>query len=305
MCGIFGYIGHKNPLRVCLDGLKLLEYRGYDSSGIAGVQQQQLHFWKEKGKIHHLEQALSTSFMELENAISHTRWATHGESSLQNAHPQLDDLKHIAVVHNGIITNYSTLKQMLQEQGKCFHSDTDSEVIAQLVSYYYQGDLLIAFQKALSQLQGFWAIALIHKDHAKQILVAAKENPVVIAMNQQRTEAFISSDVHALQDSDLDIFFLKDHEIASVSSNDLQIFNALLQHVHRESKQLTLQSQEISKNGFPHFMLKEIFEQPDVIRQTLHGRYEETWGTALFPELSTLGPTLHMIDQVLIIACGT
>ncbi len=305
MCGIFGYTGSKAPVKVCLDGLKLLEYRGYDSSGIAGVQENTIFFRKEKGKIRNLEQVLDPLSLLLKNAISHTRWATHGKPSEENAHPQLDEKEHIAVVHNGIIENYFSLKQMLIGHGVTFTSETDTEVIAQLMAFYYEGNILEAFQKTIASLKGFWAIALIHKDYPETILVSCRENPLAIGVNTKDQEVYLSSDVNAFYTADLDVLFLKNEEIAFLTPQGVDVFNVHSQIIPKTLTRMSLEKVQISKNGFPHFMLKEIFEQPDVIRQTLHGRCLEELGTAYFSELSLSEEELLSVKQVLILACGT
>ncbi|MBS0626589.1 MAG: glutamine--fructose-6-phosphate transaminase (isomerizing) [Verrucomicrobia bacterium] len=305
MCGIFGYTGSKAPTKVCLDGLKLLEYRGYDSSGIAGVHENSIFFRKEKGKVHNLELAINPLSLLLRNAIAHTRWATHGRPSEENAHPQLDENENIAVVHNGIIENYFSLKQMLMEKGVIFSSETDTEVIAQLMGFYYKGDVLEAFQKTLACLKGFWAIALIHKDHPETILASCKENPLVIGVNAKDKEVYLSSDVNAFYTPDLDVLFLQNEEIAFLSPEGVQVFDINSQLISKTLTRMSLEKKQISKNGFPHFMLKEIFEQPDVIRQTLHGRLIEDLGTATFSELSLTDQELLSVKQILILGCGT
>lgn len=305
MCGIFGYIGPKNPVEVCLSGLKLLEYRGYDSAGIAGVHRQKLLALKEIGKLSNLEEAAKNLSFQLENAISHTRWATHGKPSKENAHPHFDQHHHVAVVHNGIIENHFALRAMLLEKGVSFHSDTDSEIIAQLTALHYEGDLVAAFQKTLSLLKGFWAIALIHKDHPGTILASCKENPLAIGLSSPRAEAFISSDVNAFHSPDLEILFLKNGELASISSTGIEIFDKDSLKISRQLERMSVQRQLISKNGFEHFMLKEIFEQPDVIRQALHGRVNEELGEVTFPGLALSKEELASIKKVLIVACGT
>lgn len=305
MCGIFGYTGSKAPAKVCLDGLKLLEYRGYDSSGIAGVQENTIFLQREEGKIYNLELALNPLSLLLKNAISHTRWATHGKPCKENAHPQMDEKNHIAVVHNGIIENYFSLKQMLQERGVVFSSETDTEVIAQLMSFNYEGNILEAFQKTVASLKGFWAIALIHKDYPETILVSCKENPLAIGVNAKDQEVYLSSDVNAFYTADLDVLFLKNDEIAFLTPQGVNVFNPNSQLIPKTLTKMSLEKVQISKNGFPHFMLKEIFEQPDVIRQTLHGRCLEESGTAYFSELTLTKEELSSVKQVLILACGT
>lgn len=309
MCGIFGYIGPKNPVSVCLEGLRLLQYRGYDSSGIAGVHKNQLISRKRTGNLSSLETSLlelDHLAMQLENAISHTRWATHGEPSEENAHPQFDQEHRIAVVHNGIIENQAVLREKLQAHGVVFQSDTDTEVIAQLVAFHYEGDLLSAFKKTLSELKGFWAIALIHKDHADSILLSCKENPLAIGMSSSRLETYISSDVNAFHVPDLDVLFLENEEIASVSATGVQIFTFdSVTPVEKTPQKMSIENLSISKNGFEHFMLKEIFEQPNTLRQALHGRCIEEWGTASFSELTLSEQELKNVKQIILLACGT
>lgn len=305
MCGIFGYIGPKNPAKVCLEGLKLLEYRGYDSSGLAGVHKNALVSCKEIGKICNLEASLEESPLTLENAIAHTRWATHGKPSKENAHPHFDQNHHVAVVHNGIIENIFELKQSLVEKGISFRSDTDTEVIAQLIALYYTGDILAAFQKTLSFLKGFWAIALIHKDHPDIILTSSKENPLAIGFNPSCQEVYISSDVNAFHTPELDVLFLQNEEVAIVSSKEIKVFNLHSEEIVKTLERMSLQQQIISKNGFAHFMLKEIFEQPNTIRQALHGRFDYEQGTGRFAELSFTKEELADVQQILILACGT
>src|ERR1700722_18162581 len=176
MCGIFGYLGKRNSAQICIEGLRRLEYRGYDSAGLAGIFDGQMISCKEIGKISALEEAAKSLPTTLDIAISHTRWATHGKPTRENAHPHFDQKNTIAVVHNGIIENHISLREMLKKKGFVFQSDTDTEVIAQLISHFYEGDFLIAVQKAIALLQGFWGLAIIHKNHPDQIITAAREN---------------------------------------------------------------------------------------------------------------------------------
>ncbi len=304
MCGIFGYVGPKNPVDVCIRGLSSLEYRGYDSSGIVGVHEQELLFCKEAGKISNLKEAVST-LKRLRNAIAHTRWATHGKPSKENAHPHFDEHNQVAVVHNGIIENYSSIRESLLKKGVRFRSETDTETIAQLIASYYEGDLILAVQKALEQLRGFWALAVVHKDHPNTIIAAAKENPLAIGMSACRTEIYLSSDVNAFEQPDLDIFFLHSNEIAEISSQEVRIFNASRVPISKPTEKLSLEHSTLSKNGFAHFMLKEIFEQPDTIRQAMHERFQEDLGIAIFEEIPFSPEEVNSFDKVLILACGT
>lgn len=305
MCGLFGYIGKQDPAKVCLAGLKHLEYRGYDSAGIAGICQGEILSCKEVGKIHSLEKTLIENPLPLELAIAHTRWATHGKPTKENAHPHFDESGSVAVIHNGIIENHTHLREMLREKGIKFSSDTDSEVIAQLISYYYRGDFFEAFQKALSHLKGFWGIAAIHKNHADQIIASAVQNPVAIGFHAEEKEAFVSSDANAFERSDLDVFFLKDKEVALIGKNGVDIFDTTSKRLQKEPQRLTVAANAISKNGFDHFMLKEIFEQAHTIQQAMHQRFNEEFGTAEFENFSFSASELLSVRRILILACGT
>ena len=305
MCGIFGYIGPRNPANICLTGLKQLEYRGYDSAGLAGILEGKLFSCKEVGKIFALENALQQQPVRLDLAIAHTRWATHGIPSKENAHPHIDQQQTVAVVHNGIIENHFALREMLQAKGMTFYSDTDTEVIAQLIAYYYEGEILPAVQKALSQLRGFWGIAVIHKNHPNQIVAAARENPIAIGINSTRAEAFVSSDANAFGEANLDVMFLRNDEIALISPEKVEVFDQTFNPVHKNTERLGNDSVAISKNGYPHFMLKEIFEQPQTIQQAFHNRMIPDFGTAEFESLSFTPSDLLAVRRIVILACGT
>jgi len=304
MCGIFGYVGPKNPVQVCIQGLTFLEYRGYDSSGIVGVHERQLLFCKEAGKIGNLKKAVSR-LKKLQNAVAHTRWATHGKPTKENAHPHFDENHHVAVVHNGIIENYSALKLLLKDRGIKFHSETDSEIIAQLIATHYEGNLTTAVQKTLSLLRGFWAIAVVHKDHPDLIVAAAKENPLAIGISPDRSEIYLSSDVNAFDEPDLDIFFLSTNEVAEISPKGVFVFDPAHVRVTKLTEKLSSENKSFCKNGFAHFMLKEIFEQPDTIRQAMHDRFREDLGIAVFDELQNSSLDLSKVERILILACGT
>lgn len=313
MCGIFGYIGPQNPAQTCLKGLKKLEYRGYDSAGLAGILEGKIFACKEAGKIQSLEAALERTLEtvlhpsagKLELAIAHTRWATHGKPSQENSHPHFDENRSIALVHNGIIENYLPIKERLKAQGNSFYSETDTEVIAQLIAECYRGDLLQAVKQALQQLQGMWGIALIHKDYPHTILAAARENPIAIGINRNTQEAFVSSDANAFDDPDLDVCFLDNGEIALITAGHIQVINADAVPIQKQGKKMALDASAISKNGYPHFMLKEIFEQPQTLHQSLQGRLDFDRGLPHFAELSFSREELQGIEKILILACGT
>ncbi len=305
MCGIFGYIGPRNPSNICLTGLKKLKYRGYDSAGIAGILEGKIFACKEVGKLDSLENALEEKPMRLDLAIAHTRWATHGRPTRENAHPHFDETESVAVVHNGIIENHFALREMLEATGKKFYSDTDTEVVAQLISHFYEGELLSAVQKALSMLRGFWGIALIHKNHPNQIIAAARENPIAIGFNKEASEAFVSSDANAFSEPNLDVMFLRNNEIALISPDKVEVFDPSSTLVHKNTERLEGIHNCISKNGYPHFMLKEIFEQPQTIQQAFHNRLVPEFGTAEFEDLNFSPSELLAVQRIVILACGT
>ncbi len=312
MCGIFAYIRSReeledklNPVDVCISGLKLLEYRGYDSSGIAGIIDGKIRACKRAGKIGVLQEAASAENLRLDSAIAHTRWATHGIPNQENAHPHLDEEESLAVVHNGIIENHNAIRDKLLKKGFKFNSDTDTEVIAGLVSYYYNGNLRSAVQKALRELHGSFAIALIHKDHPNKIIGASRESPLVVGINQENGEAYLSSDANSFNGKILDILYLKDDEVIVLKHKTFTIYNSCGKKIEKKLQRIEFEDMAISKNGYEHYMLKEIFEQPQTIQQSMVGRFQEEFGTAEFEELTLSPQSLQSINRILILACGT
>lgn len=302
MCGIFGYIGPKNSVKTAIDGLKKLAYRGYDSAGIAGVKDGKIIFCKEVGKVSVLEQEVEKAQLQLDLAISQTRWATHGRVTQNNAHPHLDSSQSLAVVHNGIIENFEHLKKQLIEKGIKFVSDTDTEVIAHLIAAHYKGDILKAVQEALPQLKGSFAFALIHKDFPDRILAVAHEAPLVVGIGDH--EAFISSDPNAFAFHTRQAIYLSNSEIAVVKANGQEIYNADTQ-INKQSFTLKEGIEDISKGTYEHYTLKEIYEQPQAIRNALLSRFLPEYGTAIFEELNFNTTDLLTTERILILACGT
>jgi len=296
MCGIFGYIGINDPMQACLAGLELLEYRGYDSTGIAGISQKQIAVCKKEGKLSLLKQSLKLPNLEL--AIGHTRWATHGKVNDANAHPHLDSTGSIALIHNGIIENYRELKEQLLKDGIPFISETDSEVVVNLIAKYYKGDLVEALHKTLSLIKGIFAFLVIHKDHPTEIIATASECPLSIGCRDDRKESVISSDPNAFQGSEYNIVFLQNREIAKVKQEGIDIYDQTLNIIIKKHERLEIQGGLPSKGSFEHYMLKEIFEQPSSIRHTLlHGMD--------FERNSFSKETLHSIEKLWIFGCGT
>ncbi len=303
MCGIFGYIGPNDSVKIAIQGLKNLAYRGYDSAGIAGVKDGKIAFCKEVGKVSALEIEAEKVHLSLDLAIAQTRWATHGAPTKLNAHPHFDNAYSLALVHNGIIENHEALRKTLTAQGAVFISQTDTEVIAHLIASLYQGDILKAVQKALPQLKGAFAIALVHKDFPDRIIAVANECPLVIGIGQG--EAFVSSDSNAFAGHTRDAVFLSDSEIAVIQADKLEVYTVAHELVDKPREKLSTKAEDISKGDFKHFTLKEIHEQPQTIRSALLSRFDDDYGTAVFEELGFDVHELMAIERILILACGT
>lgn len=305
MCGIYGYLGRRNGIKIVLDGLRRLEYRGYDSSGIAALQNGQILSFKEVGKVPVLEEKIKGHGEDLSAslAIAHTRWATHGKLTRENAHPQLDSQSSVAIVHNGIIENYQALKENLQRDGVVFLSETDTEVIPHLIARCYKGDFLRAVQQVLLLLQGTYAIACTHRLHPDQMIVAAKGSPLVVGVGPGET--FVSSDANALMQHTREVIYLQDGEIALITQEGVELFDATMTQITKETERLLHEVVEASKGSFEHFTLKEIFEQPQTIRNAMLSRFVEEYGTVEFEELSLDAIDFTEIKRILIIACGT
>ncbi|MFT4552272.1 MAG: glucosamine--fructose-6-phosphate aminotransferase (isomerizing) [Chlamydiales bacterium] len=303
MCGIFGYIGSQDAVKISIAGLKKLEYRGYDSSGIAGLKDGILHRCRAVGKVAVMEEEALKEQLKLDIAIAHTRWATHGKPTVANAHPHFDSSETMTLVHNGIIENFDSLRTSLKERGVVFSSETDTEVIVQLISSVYNDDILEALQKVMPLLQGSFSIALVHKDYPGQIIAAAKESPLVIGIGNG--EAFIASDTNAFLVHTKEVIFLHDSEIAVVKADSFTVYDETAEEVIKQIEELSHQVEEASKGDFEHFMLKEIFEQPQTIRNALLSRFMEDYGTASLDGLNFEMNELFAIKRILILACGT
>ena len=272
MCGIVGYVGNKEADQVLINGLKKLEYRGYDSSGIAVLDGENLLVRKAKGALKFLEELVAKETVRGNLGIGHTRWATHGEPNDINAHPHTNVSGTIAVVHNGIIENYADLKEWLQSQGVVFRSQTDTEVVAHLVDYYYQieKDIFQALLRTLHRLEGSYAFGVICKDYPDRLLCARKESPLVVGLGKD--ENFIASDVPALLEHTRDVYYLDEKEIAVLYTDHVDIFNFEGTKIKKEPKHVEWDVDAAEKNGYPHFMLKEIHEQPKALTDTMRPR---------------------------------
>ncbi len=305
MCGIFGYIGKEDAVATCIDGLKKLEYRGYDSTGIAGIHEGKLVICKHPGKILELEKKIKQKKLSLTLAIGHTRWATHGEVDEKNAHPHLDGNSTLALIHNGIIENFQKLKEELEAKGLQFHTETDTEVIAQLIASNYFGDLLAAVHQSIKMLKGSFAIALIHKDFPNKIIAAKRESPLVVGFNDEKKEGLLSSDTNAFLGKDLSIYYLQNDEIAVIEKEGIKIYDKNKNEKEPKTEKITGENDFPSKEGFDHYMLKEIFEQPTTIEKAMSGRVSLNFGTANFEGLTFTTTELLAVRHILIIACGT
>lgn len=303
MCGIFGYIGKKNGVNIALNGLKKLEYRGYDSAGIAGIANGQMISCKEVGKISVLEKEVKGAELEMPIAIAQTRWATHGKPTKINAHPHFNSNYSLALVHNGIIENHDALRKNLSQKGIKFISDTDTEVIAHLIDSFYEGNLLNAVQKAIPHLKGSFAVALIHRDHPDQIIAFANELPLVIGIGTNET--FLSSDANALAYYTQDVVYISTSEVAVIRADKLELYHTDLGPITKKVEQLAVGALDTTKGDFEHFTLKEIFEQPQSLKNALLSRYIDEYGTAIFETLNFDVNGLMAVQRILILACGT
>ncbi|MEN2994126.1 MAG: glutamine--fructose-6-phosphate transaminase (isomerizing) [Thermodesulfovibrio sp.] len=303
MCGIIGYIGEKNAVSVVIDGLKRLEYRGYDSAGIACLLDGKIKTVKCKGKIKNLEALIDDSLKDSKMAIGHTRWATHGKPSDENAHPHCSG--SIALVHNGIIENYAELKKELQSDGYKFVSQTDTEVIAHLVRKYRQENLSLedAVRKAVKRLKGSYAIVLMDEKEPDKLIGVRMESPLVVGVSDN--EKFIASDVPAFLNHCNKVIFLEDGEMIVLNKGDFKVYNLEGKEKKKELVTITWTASMAEKGGFKHFMLKEIYEQPRALSDTIRGRvlYEE--GEIVFEEFGLTKNELKKVEKIYLVACGT
>ncbi len=305
MCGIVGYLGNREAAPILLNGLKRLEYRGYDSAGIATISDGDVHIIKEVGKIRKLEEALADSMPAGLVGIGHTRWATHGKPNRVNAHPHTDCHGNIVLIHNGIIENFSVLKKVLEQSGHVFKSDTDTEVIAHLIEELYKNGHTFeeAFREALLKVEGTFGVAVMTKDDPDRIYVARKGSPIVIGVGEG--EYFVASDVTPLIPHTRNVFYLEDDEMAILTRQGIitkTIQNKVIEkHVHK----ITLELSDIEKGGFDHYMLKEIFEQPKTIMDTMRGRILREEGLVKLGGLREVEDKLTHAGRIIFVASGT
>src|SRR4051812_18390141 len=311
MCGIVGYVGKKRVVPVILDGLKRLEYRGYDSAGIAVAGNGEgLEVRRAEGKLRNLEEVIRLKPMDGTYGIGHTRWATHGRPTEENAHPHRDCTGKIVVVHNGIIENYLALKKKLAETGHKFSTETDTEVIAHLVEKYLfakangsRPSLEEAVRRTVRELTGVFAIAVISTEEPNKIVAARNGPPAVIGLGKD--EYFVASDVPAILYHTRDLFFLSDGDLAVITSTGVQLTDFSGKPVERQVQHVTWDPIMAEKGGFKHFMLKEIYEQPRAVRDTTLGRISQESGRVFLDEVEISEAEFKALSKINIVACGT
>ncbi len=298
MCGIVGYIGSKNAVELLLNGLESLEYRGYDSAGIAVYDGEKINIAKEKGRLSGLREILEKNPISGNAGIGHTRWATHGVPSVKNSHPHTNEKGTIAVVHNGIIENHEALKSFLREKGYNFISETDTEVIPNLIDYYYDGDLLTAVRKTAKKLDGSYAIGVVAAAEPDKIVAVRKDSPLIAGLSAEGN--YIASDIPAILSETRDVYLLNDGEFVTLTKDNVSVCDIDGNPIKKEIYKVEFSAQASQKEGYDHFMLKEIHEQPQAIRNTLRGRLDKNLTLSL--------DNIKFSDKIrklYIVACGT
>ena len=308
MCGIVGYIGTKKASTILINGLLKLEYRGYDSAGIATIENTGILVVKDKGRVNNLYNFEEINSLEGTVGIAHTRWATHGKPSKENSHPHMDMDEMFAAVHNGIIENYNEIKQDLVSKGYTFKSQTDTEVIPNLLNYYYKKDenndekkFLRAVKKTCMDLKGSFAIEIISKDNPDKMIVVRKDSPLVIGMGID--ECYIASDIPAILSYTKDFYLLNDFEFVEIENGKATIYDKDLNKIEKQITKIEWDSSSAEKDGYEHFMLKEIYEQPVSIRETIGARLNSS--KVEFDELKFTKEYIESLNKICIVACGT
>ncbi|MFH1736990.1 MAG: glutamine--fructose-6-phosphate transaminase (isomerizing), partial [Actinomycetota bacterium] len=301
MCGIVGYVGSKAAAPILLASLRGLEYRGYDSAGIAVVDGGKIDIVRRKGNLKELAAVIKKEHPEGGLGIGHTRWATHGAPSERNAHPHVDCTSRIAVVHNGIIENYLELKEDLIAEGHVFASDTDTEVLAHLIEAAYDGDLTEAVRKALARVEGSYALAVVATDYPDMIVAARKDSPMVVGLG--KGENYLASDIPAILGYTKNVLVVEDNEIVIIGASGVTLTDLSGGSVTRKPIKVTWDTKAAEKSGYEDFMLKEIFEQPSAVRETMRGRVLD--GKIILDEIRLSEDDLRAVDKVFVVACGT
>jgi len=304
MCGIVGYVGQREVVPLLMDGLRRLEYRGYDSAGVVAVQEGAFQTVKAEGKLDRLKEKLEKHPLTGCYGLGHTRWATHGPPSERNAHPMVDSRGRLALIHNGIIENFLPLKKRLIAEGWTFKSDTDTEVVANLISSYLDGDLRAAVSRAVKELEGMYAFAVVSIETEGQEIVAARQGPPLV-VGLAQGEQFLASDPAALLAYTKDVIFLENGDIARLTPAGIEIQDRAGQPVQRRVQRLNWDPVQAEKGGYKHFMLKEIHEQPQVVQETFGGRVDFENGTILLDTIQITREEIERIERLHLLACGT
>lgn len=302
MCGIVGYVGKEQAAPILLDGLAKLEYRGYDSAGVAVYDGSNIEIVKAKGRLQALRD-LTGDGKKLKGTIGigHTRWATHGEPSVTNAHPHFNESKTIAVVHNGIIENYQPLKEKMLSKGYHFVSETDTEVVAHLLDYYYDGNPVRAIEKVMHRVQGSYALGILFKDFPDKMYAVRKDSPLVVGASDEGN--FIASDVPAILKYTREVYFIENGEICELSEEGIQFYNEDLETIHKETKTIEWDIEAAEKGGYEHFMLKEIYEQPKAVLDTISPRIKDD--KIVIDELNMTEDEIKKLRRIYIVGCGS
>ncbi|MDD2490012.1 MAG: glutamine--fructose-6-phosphate transaminase (isomerizing) [Bacilli bacterium] len=300
MCGIIGYIGSKQALNILISGLSKLEYRGYDSAGIGIITNHKIKIIKNKGELTNLINKLGDQKITGNLGIGHTRWATHGAPSSLNAHPHISQNGKIAIIHNGIIENYLSLKKELESKGYKFKTETDSEVIANLLEYYQHSNFLISIQKTVKRLKGSFALGIINENYPDTLYAVRNESPLIVGTTSN--EQFIASDIPAIINWTKEIYYLDNLEIAVLTKNQIKFYNIKLQEIQKYLSKITWDNEEAAKHGYKHFMIKEIFEQRKAIANTINPRIKNNMPLL---DINITKQELNNVNKIYVIACGT
>ncbi|HEV7786510.1 MAG TPA: glutamine--fructose-6-phosphate transaminase (isomerizing), partial [Thermoanaerobaculia bacterium] len=304
MCGIVGYVGQREVVPLLMDGLRRLEYRGYDSAGVVTVEDGEFQTAKAEGKLDRLKEKLEKHPLSGHYGLGHTRWATHGAPSERNAHPVVDSRKRLALIHNGIIENFLPLKKRLLAEGWTFTSDTDTEVVANLISSYLDGDLRAAVAKAISELEGMYAFAVVSTETDGQEIIAARQGPPLV-IGLAKEEQFLASDPAALLAYTKDVIFLENGDLARLTPAGVEIQDRKGHCVERRVQRLNWDPVQAEKGGYKHFMLKEIHEQPQAVQDTFAGRVDFESAEILFDTVKVTEAELAKVERLHLLACGT
>ncbi len=302
MCGIVGYVGQNQAAPILLDGLARLEYRGYDSAGMAVYHDDEIEIVKAKGRLQVLRE-LTNNGIDLKGTIGigHTRWATHGEPSVTNSHPHYNKDKSIAVVHNGIIENYQPLRDRLVRKGYRFISDTDTEVIAHMLDNYYNGDPIETISKIMARMEGSYALGVLFKDHPGEIYAVRKDSPLIVGVSEQGN--FIASDIPAILNHTRNVYFIENLEIVKLTKENVMFYNIDKEEIEEELTVVDWDMEAAEKGGYEHFMLKEIYEQPKAVRDTISPRIKD--GEIVIDEWHMTDEDVQKLNKIFIVACGS